>query len=68
MDRAQIFEQIGEVGRHLTELSHRHSAKTGDRLLINDLKAEIRRLQELQHKLEALIPSRPPRTTGHPVR
>jgi hypothetical protein len=70
MDRPKIIDQIADVGRRLTELSneHRVAKKSGDRLLINDLKAEIGRLQETQHKLEASIPSKPPGTTGRPVR
>jgi hypothetical protein len=70
MDRAKIIAQIADVGRRLTELSNKHrvAMKAGDRLLINDLKAEIRRLQEFQHELEASIPAKPPGLTGRPVR
>jgi hypothetical protein len=48
--------------------NYRAAMNAGDEKLIQELQAEIARLQEAQDKLTASIPAKPPGTTGRPVR
>jgi hypothetical protein len=64
------MEQIAAIGRRLAELSskYRDATTLGDSKLMQELQALTAQLQEVQDDLMASIPSKPPGTTGRPVR